>query len=393
MKILGIIVEYNPMHNGHIYQIQKAKELINPDYTIVIMSGNFTQQGNLSVLNKFSKASLAVQNGVDLVLELPVVYATSSAEFFAKGAVTILNSLNSITHLVFGSECYNIQTLTSIAKKLNTNENKIINLIKKSNNKSKNIASIRSEVLKDFLTEEEIECIDKPNNILAIEYLKNLDKLNSTIEPVLINRVYSSHNSLEIANNHASSTLIRKCLNEKNFTTISSLVPQNVFEELKNTNLDIYDKFFYILKYEIIRLGKEGLNNIQEVAEGIENRIYDMAINSNNYNEFIKKMETKRYTLGRIKRICSNIILGITKGKFKSLCNVQYAKILKVNGSSKGIISLLTKSSSIPILANLNDNDYINQAERSSLAIDILSSKIYNILSGNNVTDYTNKLD
>ena len=102
MKILGIIVEYNPMHNGHVYQIEQAKKLINPDYTVIIMSGNFTEQGNVSVLDKFTRSELAIQNGIDLVLELPTIYATSSAEYFAKGAVNILNSINCITHLVFG---------------------------------------------------------------------------------------------------------------------------------------------------------------------------------------------------------------------------------------------------------------------------------------------------
>lgn len=394
MKVLGIIVEYNPMHNGHIYQIQQAKKLINPDYTVIIMSGNFTEQGNISVLDKFTKAELAIQNGVDLVLELPTIYATSSAEYFAKGAVNILNNLNCITHLVFGAECSNIETLKNIAKVLNKHENDIIKACKNTDNKSVTAPESRAEILKEYLNENELKCIDKPNNILGIEYLRNLLSLNSKIEPVLIHRDTVQHNSTEITSNIASSTAIRELLKRQELDTIKSLVPNNVYTKLKDINTDYMDTFWNLLKYEIIKLGKNGIQNIYEVSEGLENRIIECVKTSNSYEEFIQNVKSKRYTLGRIKRICVNILLGISKDSFETLSDALYARIIKFNSNSKEFISCINKSSLIPVLSKITDDEITKQNNtiKESLELDILSTKIHNVIFNINNNDYTNNI-
>lgn len=394
MKILGIIVEYNPMHNGHIYQIEQAKKLINPDYTIIIMSGGFTEQGNLSVLDKFTKAEIAIQNGVDLVLELPTIYATSSAEYFAKGAVNILNNLNCITHLVFGAECSNIQTLKNIATTLNKYEKEIIQESKLNTNKNITMAKTRSEILNKYLNNEEIDCIDKPNNILAIEYLRNLELLNSKIEPVLIHRNTIQHNSTEFVNNIASSTAIRGLFQKQDLETIQKLVPSNVYNNLLKVNSKYLDTFWNILKYEIIKLGKNGIQNIYEVSEGLENRIIQYIEKSNSYEEFIQNIKSKRYTLGRIKRICINTLLGITKDTYKALSDVQYAKIIKFSNRAEKLVSHICKMSQIPVFSKITDNeiDKQNNNIKTSLELDILSTKIHNILFNENKNDYTNNV-
>lgn len=394
MKVLGIIVEYNPMHNGHIYQIEQARKLINPDYTVIIMSGNFTEQGNISVLDKFTKAELAIQNGVDLVLELPTIYATSSAEYFAKGAVNILNNLNCITHLVFGAECSNIQVLQNIAKVLNEQEKHIIEACKNTENKSVTIAEARAEILQEYLNQQELECINKPNNILAIEYLRNLLALNSKIEPVLIHRDTVQHNSTQITSNIASSTAIRELLKRQELDEIKNLVPNNVYTKLKDVDTDYTKNFWYILKYEIIKLGTNGLMNIHEISEGLENRIIECVKVSNSYEEFIQNVKSKRYTLGRIKRICVNILLGISKDSFKTLSDTLYARIIKFNSDKEELISIISKNALIPVLSKItadklfNYNEIVNQ----SIELDILANNIYNIILKTSNNDYTNNI-
>jgi len=394
MKVLGIIVEYNPMHNGHIYQIEQAKKLINPDYTVIIMSGNFTEQGNISVLDKFTKAELAIQNGVDLVLELPTIYATSSAEYFAKGAINILNNLNCITHLVFGAECNNIQVLQNIAKVFNEHEKDIIEACKKVDNKSVTIAEARAEILKEYLNQQELDCIDKPNNILAIEYLRNLLELNSKIEPILIHRDTVQHNSIEIASNIASSTAIRELLKRQELDEIKNLVPNNVYTKLKDIDTDYVQNFWNILKYEIIKLGANGLMNIHEISEGLENRIIECVKTSNSYEEFIQNVKSKRYTLGRIKRICINILLGISKDSFKTLSDALYARIIKFNSSKEELMSIINKSALIFVLSKITDAELLklNEIIRQSLELDILATNIHNIILNINSNEYTNNI-
>ena len=168
MKTVGIIAEYNPFHNGHKYQIEKAKEITGADTVIVIMSGSFTQQGNIAIVDKFKRAEMAIECGADLVIELPTIFATSSAEMFALGAVNILNSLNTVDYLVFGSECDNINTLSSIANKIQDSKNMIDIKIKKEIQNGISYALARDNVLKEFLNEKEYIEFSKQNNILAI---------------------------------------------------------------------------------------------------------------------------------------------------------------------------------------------------------------------------------
>ena len=192
MKIVGIIAEFNPMHNGHQYLIKKAKELTGADYAICLMSGNFTQAGNIALTNKFNRASTAIKNGFDAVIELPTIYATASAEFFAYGAVNILNSLNCIDYLCFGSETGNVDILINIAHKLIKNEENIWESITISLKEGISFAKAREYAISKFLTQSEVEISSSSNNILAIEYIKSLIKLNSTITPKTVTATRST---------------------------------------------------------------------------------------------------------------------------------------------------------------------------------------------------------
>lgn len=394
MNVLGIIAEYNPMHNGHIYHIEEAKRITNADYVICVMSGSFTQQGNIAVVDKFKRAENAIQNGIDLVIELPTIYATSSSEDFAKGAVNILNALGIVTHIAFGSECKDISILESISKKIIQNEEYINK--KASQNMKLGISApkARDLVYKEILTENEYSEIAKSNNILGIEYITNLLRLKSKIKPVCIHRESCFHSDTKLVNSSifASSTAIRNEIssNKNYIDNIQKFVPPSTIEMLESNNVKTNEDIFLLLKYKIMTLGKEGLKNIKEISEGLENRIVDAAVRCNNYDSFVESIKCKRYTLGRIKRICINILLGITKDMYSN--NTYYARVLKISKNSINLLSLL-ENSSIDIITSLNENKLkeLDSKVLQLLNLDILTTNISEINSRINI-DYTNNI-
>jgi len=396
MNVVGIIAEYNPMHNGHIYNIKKAKELSKADYVIIIMSGSFTQQGNISVINKYEKARIAIENGADMVIELPTIYAISSAENFAFGAVNILNSLGVVTHLAFGAESDNICNLNEIANTYLLHKQEIIDKIKVYTKEGLNSGDAYTKSLKCFINDAK-DCT-LPNNILAIEYLKALISLKSQIKPVLVHRLESSHNDKKISDTSifASSTSIRSALFDNTLTLkeilnkIASSIPKNTYDYLKNNRLYSNESLWQNLKYEIIKLNISGLKEIHEVTEGLENKLYNQALSSESYEQFIFSIKSKRYTLSKIKRICIYILLGITKEKYLKLKSVNYARILKVKESSIKLLSEISSNAKNIVITKITDDilDSFDDNIRESIKLDILANNLYN--SDN--MDYMNKI-
>ena len=390
MNIVGIIAEYNPMHNGHIYHIKKAKELTQADYVIVIMSGSFTEQGNIATLDKFTRAKIAVECGADLVLELPTVYATSSAENFAKGAVNILNSLGCVTHIAFGAEEEDISKLEKIANVKVKYANEIVEKKKEYLKDGIPYASAEYLAITDFVNEDLKNVLEEPNNLLGVEYIKALLSSKSQIVPVLVHRLQTSHRDDKIAENSllASSTAIREAIKETNFN-ISCSVPENTLLALKNSGYKLNKDIWELLRFSILKLGKQGLKNIQDVSEGLENKLYDELLNSSSYDEYIFNVKSKRYTLSRIKRICIYILLGITKEKYAKLCNVNYARVLKVKEGSS-LLSLISKNATIPYISKVTDEilNELHEDTQESIYLDILANNI----SHNMNEDYTNSI-
>lgn len=390
MNIVGIIAEYNPMHNGHIYHIKKAKELTQADYVIVIMSGSFTEQGNIATLDKFTRAKIAVECGADLVLELPTVYATSSAENFAKGAVNILNSLGCVTHIAFGAEEEDISKLEKIANVKVNYANEIVEKKKEYLKDGIPYASAEYLAITDFVNEDLKNVLEEPNNLLGVEYIKALLSSKSQIVPVLVHRLQTNHRDDKIAENSllASSTAIREAINQDKFN-IASSVPENTLLALKNSGYKLNKDIWELLRFSILKLGKQGLKNIQDVSEGLENKLYDELLNSSSYGEYIFNVKSKRYTLSRIKRICIYILLGITKEKYAKLCNVNYARVLKVKEGSS-LLSLISKNATNPYISKITDEilNELSEDVQESIYLDILANNI----SHNMNEDYTNSI-
>ena len=399
MKVLGIITEYNPMHNGHIYHIQKSKEITNCDYVVLVMSGSFTQTGNISTLDKFTKAAIATQYGVDLVIELPTIYATSSSEYFATGAISLLNELGIVDCICFGSECSDIQILNSISTKLIQNENSIWEDIKLQG-KNDTFAKTRSNVLSKYLNEDEIKEIAKPNNILGIEYLKALKKLNSNITPYLIQRSSSDYNDSTVSQNElnfTSATSIRNAIKNNDIESIRKYIPTLIYDKLITSNILLNNDIYNILKYKIISMTNSQISDIHEVTEGIENRLIKCISIAKSYDELVDIMKSKRYIENKIKRVLINVLLQIDKENFKNIALLKsnYAHILAMSSNGSTLLSNISRLSKMPVFTSIND-DIISTLDNSikyMINLDIYSSNIHSLLTNTSLNkDFTNKL-
>lgn len=332
MKSVGIICEYNPFHNGHVYHINKVKELF-PDYIIIlVMSGNYTQRGEVSLINKWDKTEIAL-NYVDLVIELPFVFSTQSADIFAKGAVSILKEMD-VSAIVFGSECNDINELEEIVevqKKRNYN-----NLVKEYLNDGINYPTAMSKAVYELSGIK----IDSPNDLLGISYMKYLD--NTNIKAVTIKRTNDFHDKK--LNAIASATAIREAL--KNKKSIKKYVPNETYKKLKN--LKFTEDYFPLLKYKII---SSDIKQYLDVDEGIENRINNYIHSCNSLEELIKKVKNKRFTYNKLKRMFIHILCGLTKEEAKKHKEIKYIRVLGFNNKGRQYLKE-NKKNNIPIITS-----------------------------------------
>ena len=351
-NVVGIIAEYNPFHNGHAYHLEKSKELAKADYVIAVVSGNFVQRGNVSLINKWDKANMALAEGADLVIELPTVYSISSAENFAYGAVKILSSLNIVDYIAFGTETDNINILEKCADILYRQPQKFVNLLNHELSKGLSFPKARENALLMYLNDIRTysNVLSSPNNILAIEYLKALKRLKSHIRPIAIKRKGSGYNELEITNNFASATAIRKKIIDNKPAGISKLMPSNSYRVLYNSiqkghfvkDITSFEKeILYVLR----KMNLKEIANLPDVTEGLEHAIKNAASSCNTIEEFMNIIKTKRYTNTRIQRILLYALLGITKDDMKNSMKVQpYIRVLGMNNKGKDLISVISRS-------------------------------------------------
>lgn len=415
-KILGIIAEYNPFHNGHLYHLETSKKLTNCDFSVAIISGNFTQRGSTSIIDKWSKTKMAIQNGIDLVIELPVLYSISSAENFADGAVKILNSLGVIDYLSFGSETSNIRVLENIANILYDEPTKYKNLLSDELNKGLSFPKSRENALLGYIKndnllkndkldfEEYKKALSSPNNILGIEYLKALKKYNSSIQPVCISRFATNYNSTDLSKsnnstsncnmencnlqNFASATAIRKLVKNKDFNTIKSVIPEKSYSILINclTNgtivpdLNCFEKEII---YNLRKMNIEEIANLPDVSEGLEFSIKKAANSCNTLNNFLDIVKSKRYTITRLQRILLYALLNISKEDMQLSKKIEkpYIRILGFNDNGKKIVSKIAKNhpeltliTSVKKFIDNNSNiDLQNMFNKDTFATDVYS--------------------
>lgn len=338
MQIIGIIAEYNPIHNGHIYQINKIKELYPDSLLILITNATFTQRGEVAIINKWNKTKISLDNQIDLVVELPFAYATQSADIFAKGALKILNQLK-INILCFGSESNDIANLTTVATTQLTNPN-YNKLVKKYLDNGLNFPTAMSKALTKLTN----TTINQPNDLLALSYIKEIIKNNYNITPISIKRIGNYHGEEKHDNITNASNLRKLILTQDD---ISTYIPKNTHSYLiKNLSNENY---FPYLKYKI--LTTKDLSIYQTVDEGIENRIKKAIINSNSWEELIQNIKTKRYTYNKIGRMLIHILTSFTKEEATNI-EIDYIRILGFNSKGQNYLNSIKKDISLPIITN-----------------------------------------
>lgn len=376
MKIASIIAEYNPFHRGHAYQIKKIKSEYS-DYIVVIMSGNFVQRGEPAIINKFERAKIAVDNGASLVLELPLFYATSNAEIFARGAISILDSMDIINRLYFGSED-DASILKNLSEKIykNLDDEKIKKFLTDGNSYIKS-----RELAMDFLSKEEKEILKKPNNILGLEYIKNLDRINSKIEAHSMARKNVNHNDDFAHEGFASASHIRKLAYRGE--DVSNFIPD--YELIIENKLENY---FEIFKYKMIS-EKINFSHYFDYEVGLENRILEN-LDSKNFEELIEKAHSKRHSRSRIKRLILEILLDIKKDAIKKSFEAPYTRVLACD--ERGIEILKKSKNKNKIYSFKSFYDKSTGITKEMLDKEIFASDLYNIKSGKIKTDFTREV-
>ena len=403
--VLGIIAEYNPFHNGHLYHLLKSKEETKADSVIAVIGGNFTQRGEPSLIDKWTKAEMALSNGADLVIELPTVYATSSAENFADGAIKIINSLKVVDYISFGSETDNFNNLNILANVLYKEPKEYKDLLSNSLKNGKSFPKAREEALVKYLNDKKYSLIlSSPNNILAIEYLKALKKHNSKIKPMSIKRKDVGHLSLEYTGQITSATAIRKLIYTNHFKEIKTyLTPASytvLIEEIKKGHYIQNPSYFdNIILYNLRNMSLQEISNLPDVSEGLENALKKAANSCNSIHEFINIVSSKRYTETRIKRILLYSLLKISKKDMElSKKTNPYIRVLGFNKNGKNLLSRISKANPrLNIITSVKkfEGTNINKNLKLMLDKDINATNIYTLGyssdSWSNL-DYTKKI-
>lgn len=379
MKAIGIIAEYNPFHNGHLYHINKIKEKY-PDYTLVlVMSGNFTERGEVSIIDKFKKSRIALLAGIDLVVELPFPFATQSADYFSYGAITILEKLK-VEKVIFGSESDNIKDLETIVDAQLENEDfdKLVNIYSKFGN---NYPTSLSLALKDLTG----KTIATPNDLLGISYIKTIKKNNYKIKAETIKRTNNYHEK-DLSDEISSATSIRQALKEN--IDITNQVPEFVIPYLNNLHFD--DDYFKYLKYKIITC--DNLNIYQTVTEGIDNLIKKEIYTCNSIDELIDKVKSKRYTHNKIKRMLLHILVGFTKEDANNMNEITYIRLLGFSKEGRKYLNSIKKEIDIPIISKINRNkDKMLEFEINTTSIYALTEKNQKLLIDEEYKNHLNE--
>ena len=363
MKVLGLIVEYNPFHNGHIYHIQKAKSLDQFDYTIAVMSSSFVQRGEPAIIDKWKRSQLAIEFGVDLVIELPFVYACQSADYFAKGAIELLAAIG-VTDICFGSEDGRISTFIDIATTIFTHQQTYDAYVKNAMKSGLRYADACNQALSHIMGKE----IRTPNDLLGLSYVKEIIAHQYPITPHCLQRTNTYH-GLDL-NNIASASAIRKAIfsyQEYAHTLPHPHLYQNEIYQLQD--------FFPYLRYQILTSSLKELKNYHMVEEGLEHLLYKHISSCSTIEEFIDCLSSKRYTRPRISRMLIHILMKNTKEDIKNAINVDYLRILAMNQKGREYLSRIKKTCAYVLVPNFARHHH------PALDIELKATRLLSLLS------------
>ena len=390
MKTVGLITEYNPFHNGHAYHIEKAKMLTGADRVIVVMSGDFVQRGAPAVMPKHLRAESALLSGASLIIELPVCFATGSAEYFAQEAISLLNQLGCIDSICFGSECGDLHLLKEIAQLLADEPIEYQAALKQALKEGASFPAARQKAL-NIYSDKYSEILASPNNILGIEYLKALAKIHSKIEPFTIKRIGAGYHDMDIDGQFSSATAIRSDIyqladvNSSSesipLTHIQTQVPSSCHELMKKNYQIRYpiksDDFSLLLKAKLLSETAGSLSHYLDISPELANRILRLRNDYLSFEQFCDLLKTKELTRSRISRSFIHVLLGITNDWLTAMkAPASYARILGFRRDHADLLGILKRTSDIPLITSparavLADTAY------QMLELDIYASDLY----------------
>lgn len=414
MKVLGAVTEYNPFHNGHLYHIQASRALTGAQCVVAVMSGNFTQRGEPAIVDKWARTEMALLCGVDLVIELPCIYSMASAEYFAFAAVKLLDSLDVVDYLCFGSESGEVEILAGIADILSEEPEQYKSALREFLSLGNSYPAARSQALisyiekqygKDRLHGYQLlkkldhlpEILKNPNNILGIEYLKALRRLNSSIVPVTIKRAGNEYRSEELTGKLSSASSIRKIISENVWKEavqiIAPALPSQALaileREIENGRGPVFpDDYEMLLLSHLRKMSVEETGKLPYMEKGLENRLKLSANNSGSFKELLDSVCTRRYPNARIRRILFSLLSGLKREDFDSFNKnggPPYLRILGFNDKGRQLLSQVRDNTALPIINKSADfKNSTVQCIRSMLNIEASATDQY-VLAFKNV--------
>ncbi|WP_313804142.1 nucleotidyltransferase [Cytobacillus sp.] len=379
MNAVGVIVEYNPFHNGHAFHIEEARKTANADVVIAVMSGNFLQRGEPALVSKWKRTEMALKAGVDIVFELPYVFATQQANTFASGAVSILEAAGCHS-LCFGSESGSInsfyKTITFLQAHNELYQQKIKYFIEKGNSYPK-ATSLAYQTLSP---DHDLIDLSKPNNILGYQYIKAANAMHAPLKIFTVTRKNANYHDPHFASDTiASATSIRKALFSKDGhpESVRQYVPDSTYNGLLEYKEQYglfhdWELYWPYLKFRLIQMNPEQLKNIYEVEEGLEYRILSSVLQSESFQQFMEKLKTKRYTWTRLQRTCVHILTNTTKEEmFMKEDKASYLRLLGMTTTGREYLNKYKTDFSLPLISKAS------ATKHSQLLLDIKASRIY----------------
>lgn len=392
MKTVGIIAEYNPFHNGHAHQIAAAKKMTGADYCIVVMSGDFVQRGAPAIMDKFARTKTALENGADLVLELPVYYSTSSAEYFATGSVALLDSLGVTDALCFGSECGDIEILSSLSEALLNETPEFKKVLKQQMKQGVSYPQARNHALSvtaPYLTGA-LSVLQSPNNILGLEYIKAIRKRQSKIQPYTLNRLGAGYHTAGLEASYSSALAIRESIRQRSeIRYIKEQVPSSVYSLMEENFLHTFpilpDDLSTLIPYKLLLEQDQDYTSYLDIDVAFSDRLIRLLPSYTDYSSFCELLKTKNMTYTRVSRNLLHILLDIFQKDMDSFCkedHIYYARLLGFKKEAEPLLHAIKKRSAIPLLSKLADAGKLIDKKNAHkmLAADIRAGHIYSLL-------------
>lgn len=391
MRTVGLITEYNPFHLGHSLHLRESIRLSGADRSVCVMSGSFVQRGEPALVDKWTRARMAIDSGVDLVLELPFVFSTQSAELFAYGAVRLLDATNSVSHLAFGSEEGKIDALEPIARLLISESEDFSSALKKSLSSGSSYSAARSFAVSEALSKTGHdpklieETISKPNNILGIEYLKALVKLNSDIRAITFKRIGHGYKDTSTTLGIASATAIRRLLLSDDFFAVRELLPESNYTLLmeffyKYGTFNSLENYSDILRYVLRQKSAEELSLFMDMETGLENRLKKISSEIRSAENLVQKAVTRRYPGTRIRRLLVHILTDLKVDSIKRALyqKPEYIRVLASNSIGFEIINEIKKNSALKVITKFSDAfSGLSDTSKAMLEKEILATDLY----------------